>query len=45
MQDRTTTKHRQVACIQFDEDNTIKWYFKYGTIKEVTPFNLYVTTV
>ena len=38
MQDRTTTKHRQVACIQFDEDNTIKWYFKYGTIKEVTPF-------
>ena len=38
MQDITTTKHRQVACIQFDEDNTIKWYFKYGTIKEVTPF-------
>ena len=30
--------HRQVACIQFDEDNSINWYFIDGTIKKVTPF-------
>ena len=30
--------HKQVACIQFDEDNSINWYFIDGTIKKVTPF-------
>ena len=30
--------HRQVACIQFDEDNSINWYFIDGSIRKVTPF-------
>ena len=31
-------KHRQVACIQFNEDNSINWYFIDGSIKKVMPF-------
>ena len=31
-------KHRQIATIQFDENNTINWYFIDGSIKKVAPF-------
>lgn len=34
-------KHRSVATIQFDHDNTITWYFVDGTIRKVTPFKYY----
>ena len=31
-------KHTQIACIQFDEDNSINWYFIDGSVKKVIPF-------
>ena len=31
-------KHRQIATIQFDKNNTINWYFIDGTIKKIAPF-------
>ena len=31
-------KHRQIATIQFDKDNTITWYFVDGTVKKISPF-------
>ena len=31
-------KHRHVACIQFDEDNSITWYFIDGSKRKIAPF-------
>ena len=31
-------KHRQIATIQFDKNNTINWYFIDGSIKKIAPF-------
>ena len=31
-------KHRQIATIQFDKDNTITWYFVDGTVRKIAPF-------
>ena len=31
-------KHRTIATIQFDENNSINWYFVDGSIKTITPF-------
>ena len=31
-------KHREVATIQFEKNNTINWYFIDGSIKKVAPF-------
>ena len=34
-------KHRQVAMIQFEKNNTINWYFSDGSVKIITPFKYY----
>ena len=34
-------KHREVATLQFQKNNTINWYFADGSVKKITPFKYY----
>ena len=38
-------KHRIVATIQFDKNNSIDWYFVDGTVKTITPFKYHPRNV
>jgi len=34
-------KHKEIATIQFEKNNTINWYFSDGSVRKIAPFKYY----